>query len=126
MELNYLVKLDNTRLNNIINNADSNTENFIKSVGFSIEARAKMKAPVDTGALRNSIYTDTRNTSNIPTEKDYDLPRGSRTKIYVGPTMEYAIYVEFGTSRQSAQPYLIPAVEEVASQLNTHYRLILP
>lgn len=29
----------------------------------------------------------------------------------VGTNVEYSVYVEFGTSRQAAQPYLRPAVE---------------
>lgn len=32
----------------------------------------------------------------------------------VGTNVEYAAYVEFGTSRQQAQPYLRPAAEKVA------------
>lgn len=128
------VTLDDRRLNNLINQADDNTENFLKSIGFSVEARAKVKAPVDTSALRNSIYTSTkteehgldRSIADSLDREYYNLPRGSRTKVYVGPSMSYSIYVEFGTERQQAQPYLIPALEEVANQLQNHYRLITP
>ena len=120
------VKLDNSRLNNIISNAETNTENFVNSVAFSVEREAKILVPVDTGALRNSIYTDTAKTANKPVDQDYELPRGNHKTAYVGPTMEYAIYVELGTNKMDAQPYLIPAVERIAHQLNVYYRLLLP
>lgn len=34
----------------------------------------------------------------------------------VGTSVEYAAYVEFGTSKMKAQPYLRPAVREVFTQ----------
>lgn len=34
----------------------------------------------------------------------------------VGTSIEYAAYVEFGTSKMAAQPYLRPAVREVFAQ----------
>ena len=32
--------------------------------------------------------------------------------------MEYAPYVEFGTSKQSAQPFMRPALDKAITQLN--------
>lgn len=61
---------------------------------------AKNRAPVDTGALRNSISTQTQG--------NRDYARGE-----VGPTVNYGGYVERGTSRMSAQPYLRPATDAV-------------
>ena len=119
------VTLDNRRLNNLIREVPDNVEEFIKSVGFSIEREAKIRAPVDTGALRNSIYTQTKNSNTRVSESDYELPRGTKSKIYVGPTMDYAIIQEFGSSNQNAQPYLIPALQLVARQLSEHYRILI-
>lgn len=56
---------------------------------------AKMLAPVDTGALRGSIVTMTEASANGATAT-------------VGTDLEYAPYVELGTSRAKAQPYLHP------------------
>lgn len=61
--------------------------------GMLAKRDAKELAPVDTGFLRNSI--------------DYDM--GDR-EVAVGASAEYAPYVEFGTERQKAQPFLRPAV----------------
>lgn len=65
-----------------------------------IAAGAKNRAPVDTGALRNSISTSTtRSASTV---------RGE-----VGPTVHYGHFVELGTVNNRAQPYLRPATDAV-------------
>jgi HK97 gp10 family phage protein len=61
-----------------------------------VETHAKLVAPVDTGFLRNSIQVD----SVTPVE------------AIIAPHTEYAEFVEFGTSRQAAQPYMRPALDE--------------
>ena len=57
---------------------------------------AKQIVPVDTGALKQSIGAEPQ----------------SSTEVWVGSDKEYAPYVEFGTSRQSPQPYLVPAMAQ--------------
>lgn len=65
-----------------------------------IQAGAKNRAPVDTGALKNSITHEyTRN--------------GNTLRGEVGPTVSYGNWVENGTSRMRAQPYLRPASDAV-------------
>ena len=54
---------------------------------------AKQIVPVDTGALKQSLGAD---------------PVDSHT-VQIGSDKDYAPYVEYGTSRQSPQPYLTPA-----------------
>lgn len=65
-----------------------------------IRAGAANRAPVDTGALRNSITTQVSRSGTVI--------RGE-----VGPTASYGAYVENGTSRMRAQPYLRPATDAV-------------
>jgi HK97 gp10 family phage protein len=62
-----------------------------------VETAAKRACPVDTGRLRSSITH----------EVAVDV-RGLAGRV--GTNVEYAPYVEFGTSRASAQPFLIPAL----------------
>lgn len=69
-------------------------ETAIRKAAFTIEAEAKMRAPVDTGNLRNSIHAT-----------------GSGTDWRVNSPAEYALYVEFGTHKMAARPHLIPALE---------------
>lgn len=70
---------------------------LVKKTSYDVEALAKVRCPVDTGALRSSIQTTIEND-------------GMTGVIAVG--MEYGPHVEFGTDRQRAQPYLTPAVED--------------
>lgn len=65
-----------------------------------IQAGAQNRAPVKTGALRNSVSTELQR-------------RGGNLRGEVGPTVNYGAYVENGTSRQRAQPYLRPATDAV-------------
>jgi hypothetical protein len=43
---------------------------------------------------------------------------GSDAVYVVGPTAEYGVYVERGTSRMEPQPYIEPAVRSVQSDLD--------
>lgn len=76
----------------------------LEEMGLAGEGFAKAKCPVDTGNLRNSITHATDDTS-----------------AYIGTNVEYAPYVELGTVRTRAQPYLRPAATEHSST----YRSIL-
>ena len=67
----------------------------LEAVGLQAEGYAKMLCPVDTGRLRNSITHDTDDET-----------------AYIGTNVEYAAYVELGTSKSKAQPYLQPAVQD--------------
>lgn len=58
---------------------------------------AKELVPVDTGTLKRSIHME-------------DVP--GELAVAVGTDVPYAPFVEFGTSRQPAQPYLRPALDE--------------
>ena len=69
----------------------------LEAVGLRAEGYAKQKCPVDTGNLRNSIT--------------HAVDMSEKSAI-VATATEYAAYVEYGTSRQKAQPYLEPAVKD--------------
>jgi HK97 gp10 family phage protein len=73
------------------------TAEAVEKTALDIERRAKTKAPVDTGRLKNSIHTE---------------PRGEYSR-WVGTNVEYAVFVEFGTRKMSARPYFYPSVQEV-------------
>ena len=67
----------------------------LETIGLRAERHAKAYCPVDTGRLRNSI--------SHASDED---------SAYIGTNVEYAPYVELGTSRQKAKPYLAPAVQK--------------
>lgn len=63
--------------------------------GKIIETACKEYCPVDTGLLRSSIQTEAA---------------GSR-EVDIAPHTDYAAYVEFGTYKMGAQPYMGPGFE---------------
>lgn len=69
----------------------------VKKAGLAIQAAAQGNAPVKTGTLRRSITTQ--------------LP--SDLSAVVGPSVNYGIYVEMGTRRMGARPFMRPAAEAV-------------
>lgn len=75
----------------------------IRKAALDIEAQAKANAPVDTGALKNSIIAT----------KDPSKP--FTWQVAVG--VEYGPFVEYGTTKMVAQPFLTPAVEAVRPAL---------
>lgn len=116
------VEVNTTRLNRIIRNVDGNMADVVATIGFAVERVAKELAPVDTGALRSSIYTKIKQGGHQPDQRDgvvyVDLPEPeSELEAIVGPTVEYGIWLELGTDRMAAQPYLTPAVEQITNNL---------
>lgn len=119
------VTSDTRRLNSIIVNSDRNNRQFIKAVGFSVEARAKMKDPIDIGNLVNSIYTATSDDNTMPVINEPDivreeLPKPDNTSVFIGPSVEYGIFQELGTTIMEAQPYMLPALREIEDQLRNN------
>jgi HK97 gp10 family phage protein len=94
------VRIDGAALAKQLNAESGPLVKEVLKRALQVESRAKMLCPVDTGRLRSSI------TSAV--EKEGDTIVG-----VVGTNVEYASYVEFGTSRLEAHPFLIPAVYAV-------------
>lgn len=67
---------------------------IVAAGAFSIERDMKNLVAVDTGATKNSISTDVQGLT-----------------AEVGPTTEYAPFIEGGTSRAPAQPFAGPAFD---------------
>jgi HK97 gp10 family phage protein len=75
-----------------------------------IEGLAKRVVPVDTGNLKNSIQV----------AEDGDLA------ATIGPRgVEYDYYVEMGTRRMGARPYMRPAAEHVRPSFITAMEQII-
>ncbi|MEI6796615.1 MAG: HK97-gp10 family putative phage morphogenesis protein [Methanomassiliicoccales archaeon] len=84
----------------------------IMTSALEIESRAKELCPVDTGRLRSSIRTDSST-------------EGEELGATVFTDVDYAPYIELGTSRMAAQPFLVPAVEQVAPQMIRNLETII-
>lgn len=72
-------------------------EQALTAIGLTAESYAKKDCPVDTGRLRNSIT---------------NAVRVDEKSVYIGSNVSYAAFVELGTSRMKARPYLKPAATE--------------
>lgn len=122
------VKLDTSGADSIIKNMDKNLTKCGRKIGFFIEGRAKGYTPVQTSALRNSIYTQTKDhdgygeassaakSANPKAETEKHPEPGGQVIAVVGPCVDYAEYVEFGTSRQDSQPYFTSAIMDAEAE----------
>ena len=73
----------------------ANKEKALTEIGLLVEARAKLKAPVDTGNLRSSISSSV--------EQDY---------AEIGTNVGYALKIEYGGSKQSPGGYMRNSLHE--------------
>lgn len=71
----------------------------LDDVGREVADDMRSRAPVDTGALKNSVKHEVREFAVFIGPKR--APRGDRP---------YAPYVEFGTARMAAQPFVYPTL----------------
>lgn len=102
-------------MSNVIIDAKNNADEVIADMNRKIERGltkcamqavryAKQDCPVDTGNLRNSISYQVRGNA-----------------AYIGTSVEYAPYVEFGTGTMTERPYLRPAA---ANHSNEYKKII--
>lgn len=80
------------------------TEDDLVRTGLRVQSAARSLCPVDTGRLRSSIVM----------RKGRD---GLGFYVEIGTSVSYAPFVEFGTSRMRAQPFLLPAVAQATGFL---------
>ena len=73
---------------------------WLEEAGSSIQGQAKELAPVRRGNLRKSISYRIQNDESI-----------------IFTPVQYAPYVEYGTYKMAAQPYLRPAVSKMKPRL---------
>ena len=79
----------------VLTAAEKAKSQALEMIGGKAESYAKKLCPVDTGNLRNSI-----------THQRYD----ENTEV-IGSGVKYAPYVELGTYKMKARPFLRPAAE---------------
>lgn len=75
----------------------------LEGIGKFVVAEAQIRMPVKTGDMR-------RGASFQVDEK--------KKAVYVGNNVEYNEPVEFGTSKQEAQPHWRPAVNDNVNEIN--------
>lgn len=78
----------------------------LKTIAPELKDTAKAIVPVRTGNLQRSIGTEIKGNT-----------------LTLGATMDYAPYVEYGTPKMAAQPYLRPAVELNKTFIKSVFRI---
>lgn len=91
------ILIQSNRLGAIAGRVPGAVRQLVQRAVLDVEGQAKQRAAVDTGAMRNSI--DGRMTGDTSGE--------------VGVGQEYAVYVEYGTAKAPAQPFMHPAADAV-------------
>jgi hypothetical protein len=94
------------------------------NIGVAIASQAKLLAPVDHGQLRNSLSVSTLNetkllndgrfspkTSPMEYAEELDTQGLKANEAYVGSNSDHTIYMEYGTVKVVAQPFLRPSTE---------------
>lgn len=88
-------------LKDLVDDVPTCIEEIVKETAFNVEREAKKNAPVDTGRLRGSITT-----------------KLDKLEAEVGTNVKYASFVEYGTSRQAAKPFMSTARISVENDLD--------
>lgn len=138
-DMQFVVKVDRSKLVSML--IKERTAKAVRKACFDTEAEAKnqitQQGAIDTGATKASIYSDVGDhhgyadavneadslrpgvTLNPPVkhEKDFD------GIVTVGT--EYAPYVEYGTSKMAARPFMQPAVDKVKPEFEKVMQKIL-
>lgn len=107
---NLIILQDNTEY--VMQSMDRALAEALDEIGEMVVQRARELCPVDTGRLRNSI-------THRMGGGGFSFPgMGAAVgkEVTVGSNVEYAAYVELGTSRTDAQPFLRPAAEDYAGE----------
>lgn len=89
------VELKLSRLRRVLRGSPAAIDRGAKAYAEAVRDLAEQLAPVDTGALRESIHVE---------------PGDRQGSYQVVAGVPYAVHVEFGTAHAPAQPFLTPAV----------------
>lgn len=94
--------------NEVNGTVDAAIEQFLETAALIVQGDAINRCPVDTGHLRQSITKEVKD-----------------KEARIGTNVHYAPYVELGTVKMKAQPYLRPALDENKNKLGDLAQQIL-
>jgi HK97 gp10 family phage protein len=89
------IEINTEKMDEILQQMPGRVTDIIRRTGLAVMGKAMSLAPVDTGALKNSIH----------------LEITSPASAIVADGVEYGIYQELGTYKMAAHPFLVPALE---------------
>lgn len=113
------------------NAKDQAVARALENMGKTAERHAKEKCPVDTGRLRNSITHATTAYSGQGTYTDREGNSYSdatatgtpkKNEVYIGTNVEYAKYIEEGSSRNKNAVHFL---RDAAANHSEEYKRIM-
>lgn len=99
------ITLDTSGIETLTRNMKRNKQQVLEHIATDFETTAKSYAAVDTGYMRDHI--------GATVEGD---------RVNMVSEADYSSFVEFGTSRMAAQPFMTPAIREVERELPNYMR----
>ena len=118
---NFEVSIAENNIDVVLDELSKSEEAILEAIGLQAESYAKLKCPVKTGLLRNSIthaiggkgaaetqYQD----DNGEQSGSYEGTAPDEKAVFIGTNVEYAAEVEMGTDKVRSRPYIEPAVTE--------------
>ena len=96
------------KLSNLEEKLSRALDEALEEIAEKIRDDAKSLVPVDTGALKKSIRVEKKGELQVSVVAG----DGGVINPKTGREVDYAGFVEFGTSRMSPQPYMQPALEK--------------
>lgn len=111
---NAEITVDTRTLNKLIRDLPNRFARILAGSAFEVEVFSKVLAPVDTGALANSI--------SVWQKDDYTF--------WIGPTVEYGIYQEMGWHDRGGNEhpgrfYMTKALLQETPRVNAVLRTVL-
>ena len=98
-------------IDNLGKEVKRNTVREIAATSLDVQTEAKRTVPVITGRLKTSIGEQRRSSDGLG--------------IIVDANVEYAVYVEYGTEFQKAQPFLNPAARKAKVKMLANLNFML-
>ena len=102
----------NANIENMVATLPDKFDKGMQDACLLVEESAVNNAPVDTGYLKGTI------TNKV-------VKNGSNIEGYVYSTAEYAPYVELGTYKMEAKPFLYPALTQNQSAIREIFSEVL-
>lgn len=87
-------------LNGAVQDIENEVDGFIHEAGSECQTEAKARARVDTGEMRDKIMVE-----------------NGHLESTVTAGAAHSVFNEFGTSRMSAQPFMVPGFEIAKNHL---------
>lgn len=100
-DITLIMEVSEDNAKQIAADIDNAVTKALYQIGMKAEGYAMQACPVDTGRLRNSIV--------------YQIDT-AESAVYIGTNVPYAEYVEMGTHKTAAQPFLRPAANNHMTQ----------